>query len=83
MPVVMLMAWRLGAFGRVARLQGSIVLGRAALESFGVILVVAALPHVTLGESAVILQTVPLLLVPLSAMCSIAKRSAGGAGRPS
>ena len=64
-----ILAWHFGALKTLGpALRHPIVLGRAALESVGVILVVAALPHVSLGESAVILQTVPLLLVPLSAI---------------
>src|SRR5262245_10428517 len=66
---LLFVAWRLGAFSHLmAAIRHPIVLVRSALESIGVILVIAALPHVSLGESAVILQTVPLLLVPLSAI---------------
>ncbi len=67
--VLLILAWRTDALRLLMpALRHPIVLGRAALESVGVLLVVAALPHVSLGESAVILQTVPLLLVPLSAI---------------
>src|SRR3954463_13115466 len=68
LPIVLLMAWSLGGLRHVpATFRNRTVVTRSVLEGTGTLAFVAALPFITLGQSAVILLTVPIILVALSA----------------
>ncbi len=67
LPIVFFMAWRLGGLRHLGAFGDRIVLSRSVLEGTGTLAFVAALPYVMLGQSAVILLTVPIILVALSA----------------
>src|SRR5579871_4153937 len=68
LPIILLLAWRLGGLRHPAAFRDRVVIGRSVLEGTGTIAFVAALPFITLGQSAVILLTVPIILVALSAL---------------
>jgi S-adenosylmethionine uptake transporter len=69
LPIVLLMAWSLGGLRHVRpAFRNRVVVSRSVLEGTGTLAFVAALPFITLGQSAVILLTVPIILVALSAM---------------
>jgi drug/metabolite transporter (DMT)-like permease len=68
LPVVLVMAWRLGGLRHLNAFGDRVVLTRSVLEGTGTLAFVAALPYVMLGQSAVILLTVPIILVALSAL---------------
>lgn len=68
LPIILLLAWRLGGLRYRGAFADRVVIGRSVLEGTGTIAFVAALPFITLGQSAVILLTVPIILVALSAM---------------
>jgi drug/metabolite transporter (DMT)-like permease len=68
LPIVFFMAWRLGGLGHLGAFGNRVVLSRSVLEGTGTLAFVAALPYVMLGQSAVILLTVPIILVALSAL---------------
>ena len=68
MPIVLLMAWRLGGLKHLSAVRDKVVLSRSILEGVGTLSFVAALPHVMLGQSTVVLLTVPIILVALSAV---------------
>ena len=68
LPIVFFMAWRLGGLRHLNAFADRIVLSRSVLEGIGTLAFVAALPYVMLGQSAVILLTVPIILVALSAL---------------
>src|SRR5256885_3985157 len=68
LPIVVLMAWRLGGLRHLSAFGDRVVLSRSILEGTGTLAFVAALPYVMLGQSAVILLTVPIILVALSAL---------------
>jgi drug/metabolite transporter (DMT)-like permease len=68
LPIILLLAWRLGGLRYTAAFRDRVVIGRSILEGAGTIAFVAALPFITLGQSAVILLTVPIILVALSAL---------------
>jgi drug/metabolite transporter (DMT)-like permease len=68
LPVALLIAWRMGALARVREIFDRNVLSRSVLEGAGTLSMVAAFPFVTIGQSTVILLTVPLILVALSAL---------------
>jgi drug/metabolite transporter (DMT)-like permease len=68
MPIILAMAWRLGRLKHLAAARDKVVLSRSVLEGVGTLSFVAALPHVMLGQSTVILLTVPIILVALSAV---------------
>lgn len=68
LPIILALAWHLGGLRYAAAFRDRIVIGRSVLEGTGTIAFVAALPFITLGQSAVILLTVPIILVALSAM---------------
>jgi drug/metabolite transporter (DMT)-like permease len=68
LPVVLAMAWRLGGLRHLDAIRDPIVVWRGVLEGVGLLAFVAALPHVMLGQSTVILLTVPIILVALSAI---------------
>jgi drug/metabolite transporter (DMT)-like permease len=68
LPIVVAMAWRLGGLKHLSAARDKIVLSRSILEGVGTLTFVAALPHVMLGQSTVILLTVPIILVALSAV---------------
>ena len=67
LPIISLLAWRLGGLRHAGAFRDRVVIGRSVLEGTGTIAFVAALPFITLGQSAVILLTVPIILVALSA----------------
>jgi len=67
LPIVLVMAWRLGGLRHTRAFRDKTVLGRSVLEGVGTLAFVAALPHVMIGQSTVILLTVPIILVALSA----------------
>ena len=67
LPIVFFMAWRLGGLRHLNAFGDRVVLSRSVLEGTGTLAFVAALPYVMLGQSAVILLTVPIILVALSA----------------
>jgi drug/metabolite transporter (DMT)-like permease len=67
LPIVFFMAWRLGGLRHLGAFGDRVVLSRSVLEGTGTLAFVAALPYVMLGQSAVILLTVPIILVALSA----------------
>jgi len=69
LPIVLLMAWRLGGLGHIGTaLRNPTLLWRSIVEGVGLLTFVMALPHVTLGQSTVILLTLPIILVALSAL---------------
>jgi drug/metabolite transporter (DMT)-like permease len=67
LPIVCFMAWRLGGLRHLGAFGDRVVLSRSVLEGIGTLAFVAALPYVMLGQSSVILLTVPIILVALSA----------------
>ena len=67
LPIVIFMAWRLGGLRHLSAFRNPMVVSRSVLEGTGTLAFVAALPFITLGQSAVILLTVPIILVALSA----------------
>ena len=67
LPIVFFMAWRLGGLRHLNAFGDRVVLSRSVLEGIGTLAFVAALPYVMLGQSSVILLTVPIILVALSA----------------
>jgi drug/metabolite transporter (DMT)-like permease len=75
LPIVLTLAWRLGGLYHLSAFRDRIVLSRSVLEAVGTLTFVAALPHVMLGQSTVILLTVPIILVALSAI--VFKESVG------
>src|SRR5258708_8658781 len=68
LPIVFIMAWRLGGLRHLNAFGDRVVLSRSVLEGIGTLAFVAALPYVMLGQSSVILLTVPIILVALSAL---------------
>jgi len=68
LPIVLVMAWQLGGLRHLGAFRDRIVLSRSVLEGIGTLAFVAALPFVMLGQSTVILLTVPIILVALSAL---------------
>src|SRR5215467_934870 len=68
LPIVVVIAWRLGGLKHLSAFGDRIVLSRSVLEGTGTLAFVAALPFVMLGQSTVILLTVPIILVALSAL---------------
>jgi drug/metabolite transporter (DMT)-like permease len=68
LPIVLMLAWRLGGLRHLSAIKDPAVLGRSVLEGVGTLAFVAALPHVMIGQSTVILLTVPIILVALSAL---------------
>jgi drug/metabolite transporter (DMT)-like permease len=68
LPIVIVMAWRLGGLKHLSAVRNPTVLWRSVLEGIGLVAFVTALPHVQLGQSTVILLTVPIILVALSAV---------------
>ena len=68
LPIVIVMAWQLGGLKHLGAIRDRVVLTRSVLEGIGLVAFVIALPHVTLGQSTVILLTVPIILVALSAI---------------
>jgi drug/metabolite transporter (DMT)-like permease len=68
LPIVAAMAWRLGGLRHLKGARDRIVLSRSVLDGIGTIAFVTALPHVMIGQSTVILLTVPIILVALSAI---------------
>ncbi|HEX3486394.1 MAG TPA: DMT family transporter [Micropepsaceae bacterium] len=68
LPIVMVLAWRLGGLRHFSAFRDRTVVTRSVLEGTGTLAFVAALPFVMLGQSTVILLTVPIILVALSAM---------------
>jgi drug/metabolite transporter (DMT)-like permease len=68
LPIVLVMAWRLGGLRHLGAIRDPIVFWRSGLEGIGLVAFVIALPHVTLGQSTVILLTVPIILVALAAI---------------
>jgi drug/metabolite transporter (DMT)-like permease len=67
-PIVVVMAWQLGGLRHLGAVRDRTVLSRSVLDGIGTLAFVAALPHVMLGQSTVILLTVPIILVALSAL---------------
>jgi len=67
LPIVLVMAWQLGGLSHLAAIRDKVVVSRSVLEGTGTMAFVGALPFITLGQSAVILLTVPIILVALSA----------------
>ena len=69
LPIVLVMAWRLGGLGHIGTAaRNPALLWRSAVEGVGLLAFVIALPHVTLGQSTVLLLTMPIILVALSAL---------------
>jgi len=69
LPIVLLMAWRLGGLGHIGgAVRNPALLWRSGIEGIGLLAFVIALPHVTLGQSTVLLLTLPIILVALSAL---------------
>jgi drug/metabolite transporter (DMT)-like permease len=68
LPIVIAVAWFYGGFRHLNAIRDPIVFWRSVLEGIGLIAFVLALPHVTIGQSTVILLTVPIILVALSAV---------------
>jgi drug/metabolite transporter (DMT)-like permease len=68
LPIVLFMAWRLGGLAHLSAFRNRVVVSRSVLEGTGTLAFVAALPFVMLGQSTVILLTVPIILVALSAL---------------
>jgi drug/metabolite transporter (DMT)-like permease len=67
LPIVLMLAWQMGGLRYAAAFRDRVVISRSVLEGAGTLAFVAALPFITLGQSAVILLTVPIILVALSA----------------
>ena len=69
LPIVLLMAWRLGGLGHIGTaIRNRTLLWRSGVEGVGLLTFVIALPHVTLGQSTVLLLTMPIILVALSSL---------------
>jgi len=69
LPIVLLMAWRLGGLGHIGTaVRNPALLWRSIVEGAGLLAFVIALPHVTLGQSTVLLLTLPIILVARSAI---------------
>jgi len=68
LPIVLVLAWRLGGLHHLSAFRDRVVISRSVLEGTGTLAFVAALPFVMLGQSTVILLTVPIILVALSAL---------------
>jgi len=68
MPIVVAIAWYFGGMKHLRAIKDPVVFWRSVLEGIGLIAFVLALPHVTIGQSTVILLTVPIILVALSAV---------------
>jgi drug/metabolite transporter (DMT)-like permease len=69
LPIVLLIAWRLGGLGHFGTaLRNPPLLWRSIVEGVGLLTFIIALPHVTLGQSTVLLLTMPIILVALSAI---------------
>jgi len=68
LPIVIMLAWRLGGFAHWRAYRDPVIVTRSVLEGTGTLAFVAALPFVMLGQSTVILLTVPIILVALSAL---------------
>jgi drug/metabolite transporter (DMT)-like permease len=69
LPIVLIIAWRLGGLGHVGTAaRNPTLLWRSIVEGAGLLAFVIALPHVTLGQSTVLLLTMPIILVALSAL---------------
>ncbi|HXJ01543.1 MAG TPA: DMT family transporter [Micropepsaceae bacterium] len=68
LPIVFVLAWRLGGLSHLSAFRDRVVVTRSVLEGTGTLAFVAALPFVMLGQSTVILLTVPIILVALSAV---------------
>ena len=68
LPIVLMMAWQMGGLRYASAFRNRLVISRSVLEGTGTLAFVAALPFITLGQSAVILLTVPIILVALSAL---------------
>lgn len=68
LPIVAVMAWRLGGLRHLGAMRDRVVLGRSVLDGIGTLAFVTALPFVMIGQSTVILLTVPIILVGLSAI---------------
>ncbi len=69
LPIVLIMAWRLGGLGHIGTaIRNPALLWRSGIEGVGLLAFVIALPHVTLGQSTVLLLTMPIILVALSAL---------------
>ena len=69
LPIVLLMAWRLGGLGLMGTaIRNRTLVWRSIVEGVGLLTFVIALPHVTLGQSTVLLLTMPIILVALSAL---------------
>jgi drug/metabolite transporter (DMT)-like permease len=69
LPIVLLMAWWLGGLGHIGTaIRNRTLVWRSIIEGVGLLTFVIALPHVTLGQSTVLLLTMPIILVALSAL---------------
>jgi drug/metabolite transporter (DMT)-like permease len=68
LPIVCFMAWRLGGLRHLGAIRDRVVMTRSLVEGLGTVAFVVALPFVMLGQSTVILLTVPIILVALSAI---------------
>jgi drug/metabolite transporter (DMT)-like permease len=69
LPIVLFLAWRLGGLGHIGTaIRNPALLWRSGIEGVGLLAFVIALPHVTLGQSTVLLLTMPIILVALSAL---------------
>jgi drug/metabolite transporter (DMT)-like permease len=69
LPIVLFLAWRLGGLGHIGTaIRNRALLWRSGIEGVGLLAFVIALPHVTLGQSTVLLLTMPIILVALSAL---------------
>ena len=69
LPIVLMMAWRLGGLGHFGTaVRNPALLWRSGVEGVGLLAFVISLPHVTLGQSTVLLLTMPIILVALSAI---------------
>jgi drug/metabolite transporter (DMT)-like permease len=75
LPIVVMLALHLGGLRHLHAVRDRVVLSRSVLEGVGTLTFVMALPHVMLGQSTVILLTVPIILVALSAF--VFKESVG------
>src|SRR5262245_62394281 len=66
LPIVLLMAWRLGGLGHMGTaIRNPMLLWRSGVEGVGLLTFVIALPHVTLRPSTVLLLPMPITLVAL------------------
>ena len=69
LPIVVFLAWRLGGLVHIGTaIRNPALLWRSGIEGVGLLAFVIALPHVTLGQSTVLLLTMPIILVALSAL---------------